>query len=227
MVRRPTASRPQKGPGDPASPGEFDAVFARIRVAIPSIETQRDLADLLDIRQSSVSDAKRRQVIPGEWAIKLFRSHQINPLWIYEGLDPVRISGQPGTPGTESQPVTESFLLRYNPHKIMAVRVEDPSMEPAINRDAHVGVNTGDRTLSSDTLYAFNLPPEGITLRRVFLDIPGKRIEMRAERPGIPHVHIPLSEARRHLLGRVVWVMQAPGPCTRPGNPEDKRLKFD
>ena len=227
MARRATDSRQRTANESGTSPGEFETFFARIQAALPAIETQRDLADLLDIRQSSVSDAKRRQVVPGEWAIKLLRSHQLNPLWIYDGLEPVRISGMADTSSPDPAALRDSFLLRYNLPKIMVVAMEDASMEPAISRNAYVGVNSEDRKLVSDTVFAFRLPPEGFILRRVMLKPADDHVEMRAERPTIPHTRIPLHQARQHVLGRVVWVMQAPRSGTLPVNAEDKRHTFD
>lgn len=39
--------------------------------------TQTDLAKFLDISQSSISDAKRREVIPAEWLLKLLRNRGV------------------------------------------------------------------------------------------------------------------------------------------------------
>lgn len=50
--------------------------------------TQTQLADFLGIRQSSISDAKRRQAIPPEWLVKLLRLKGINPDWILTGKGP-------------------------------------------------------------------------------------------------------------------------------------------
>ncbi|MCC8193211.1 MAG: hypothetical protein LIP28_00995 [Deltaproteobacteria bacterium] len=37
------------------------------------------------MRQSSISDAKRRKSIPAEWLLKLLRHDQSNPDWILTG----------------------------------------------------------------------------------------------------------------------------------------------
>ncbi len=50
--------------------------------------TQVELAEFLGIRQSSISDAKKRGAIPAEWLIKLLRENQINPDWILTGEGP-------------------------------------------------------------------------------------------------------------------------------------------
>lgn len=47
--------------------------------------TQIELADILEIGQSSISDAKRRNSIPSDWLLKRLRLRRINPEWILTG----------------------------------------------------------------------------------------------------------------------------------------------
>ena len=49
----------------------FQEVYDRIRCAT-NARTQTELAAVLEIRQSSISDAKRRNSIPSDWYMKLF-----------------------------------------------------------------------------------------------------------------------------------------------------------
>lgn len=65
----------------------FDEALERIKRATGA-RTQVDLAAILGIRQSSISDAKRRQSIPADWLLKLYRSHGLNPDWVTTGEAP-------------------------------------------------------------------------------------------------------------------------------------------
>lgn len=65
----------------------FDEAFDRIKKAT-GMRTQVEIAKLLDIRQSSISDAKRRQSIPDSWLIKLFQIYNLNPNWLLGGESP-------------------------------------------------------------------------------------------------------------------------------------------
>lgn len=62
--------------------------------------TQKELAELLSIQQSSISDAKRRNTIPAEWLVKLLRLKGINPEWILTGFGPKRLGAATGEPAT-------------------------------------------------------------------------------------------------------------------------------
>lgn len=81
--------------------------------------TQTDLADLLGIKQSSISDAKKRNVIPAEWLVKLLRLKGINPEWILTGLGPKTLGPAKGEPAThviyltETTPPQRVFCSRF------------------------------------------------------------------------------------------------------------------
>ena len=62
----------------------------------------------LDVRQSSISDAKRRCSIPADWFLKLYRSHGLDPDWLSEGVEPVYINADKGK-------IPADTLLRETP----------------------------------------------------------------------------------------------------------------
>lgn len=188
---------------------EFDLGFERIAMAIKTREnfTQQELAAILGIRQSSVSDAKRRGVIPGEWAIKLFRDFRLNPLWIYEGLAPKFVSGLSGSPRHFDTPNQETFLFNHDSANFLVVNVADSSMEPVIHRDAVIGLDTREATLESGKIYGVEFPGEGLTFRRTLLCQDGQ-CELVTENPVFPQCRLPLEQAKRFIRGKVAWLMQ-------------------
>ncbi|AAS96231.1 helix-turn-helix domain-containing protein [Nitratidesulfovibrio vulgaris] len=66
---------------------EFDAAFDRI-YSITETTTQVALSEVLGIRQSSVSDARKRNSIPGAWLVTLVDRFSANPAWILTGEGP-------------------------------------------------------------------------------------------------------------------------------------------
>ena len=72
--------------------------------------TQVELAELLGIRQSSISDAKKRQAIPAEWLVKLLRLKGISPEWILTGLGPKLLG-----PATGEGPTRIIYLTEIRP----------------------------------------------------------------------------------------------------------------
>jgi hypothetical protein len=62
----------------------FDSILRRIH-ATTGTRTQVQLADQLQVKQSSISDAKRRASIPDSWLVTLQRVFGVNPEWILNG----------------------------------------------------------------------------------------------------------------------------------------------
>ena len=65
----------------------FEGAMSRIK-EVTGAHTQVQLAEVLEVRQSSISDAKRRASIPDGWLVKLLRTHQVMPDWILTGEGP-------------------------------------------------------------------------------------------------------------------------------------------
>lgn len=63
---------------------QFEQAMIRLTEVL-GIKTQAELAEKMEIRQSSVADAKRRGGIPDSWLLKIACSYHINPLWIVHG----------------------------------------------------------------------------------------------------------------------------------------------
>ena len=78
----------------------FADVYERIKMAT-NCRTQMELAAVLDIRQSSISDAKRRNTIPGDWFMKLFERFGLNPDWLKQGAGPMYLRTDKGYVPTE------------------------------------------------------------------------------------------------------------------------------
>lgn len=62
----------------------LEAQMARIHEAT-NTGTQCELATALGIRQSSISDAKKRNALPPGWLVTLAADYNVNPNWIISG----------------------------------------------------------------------------------------------------------------------------------------------
>ncbi len=73
----------------------FSEAYERIKFAT-NTRTQVELAEVLDIRQSSISDAKRRNSVPADWYMKLFEKFGLNPDWLKQGAGPMYLRTDQG-----------------------------------------------------------------------------------------------------------------------------------
>ncbi|OLN31136.1 putative DNA-binding protein [Desulfovibrio sp. DV] len=68
-------------------PDTFEDAYARIQTATRA-RTQTEIATILGIKQSSISDAKKKNTIPDGWLVTLYRAFALEPDWILYGQMP-------------------------------------------------------------------------------------------------------------------------------------------
>lgn len=86
--------------------GDKSAIFRVFEAT--GCHTQMELAELLGIRQSSISDAKRRNSVPADWLVKLLKLKGINPDWIETGLGPSHLGPATGESAPHVMHLTET-----------------------------------------------------------------------------------------------------------------------
>ncbi len=119
----------------------FKDAYERIKYATGT-KTQVEIAEVLEIRQSSISDAKRRDSIPGDWYMKLFEKFGLNPDWIKQGVGPMYLRTESGyepqdgpelglaeSPALYGEPATKSVMLTVHG---MACSYEDGDELPLL-----------------------------------------------------------------------------------------------
>ncbi|MDR0238769.1 MAG: helix-turn-helix domain containing protein, partial [Deltaproteobacteria bacterium] len=79
----------------------FDDVHQRIQSATHT-RTQNELANILGIRQSSISDAKRRNRVPSSWYMLLFEKFGLSQDWLRYGIGPMLLRTEQGYAPQES-----------------------------------------------------------------------------------------------------------------------------
>ena len=95
--------------------------------------TQIELANLLKIGQSSVSDVKRRGSIPPDWLVKLLRLKGVNPDWIINGEGAKYLVPSPAEPIT---PHVASMAERRPPEECTAQELVNELVRRAL-RNPH------------------------------------------------------------------------------------------
>lgn len=93
----------------------FDLVVKRIKEATGT-RTQVELASVLGIRQSSISDAKRRDSVPADWYLTLFREYGLNPDWLAHGRGPNYIKTKEGYQPFDQPALSETIREDVAPY---------------------------------------------------------------------------------------------------------------
>lgn len=112
-------------------PLEFDEMLRRIQ-DVTTKTTQVGLAEVLGIRQSSISDAKKRGSIPADWLLTLYERYQVNPTWIKKGTGSRYLTGAEVSPEVPDPDSLRNLSLRQLCQEILCRFLpEDLSQEVA------------------------------------------------------------------------------------------------
>ena len=65
----------------------FDNFFVRVSQSL-GISRFSELAKIVNVNRSSITQARRKDSIPANWLLELFRSHGLNPDWLEGGVGP-------------------------------------------------------------------------------------------------------------------------------------------
>lgn len=85
--------------------------------------TQMELAQFLDIQQSTVSDAKKRGAVPAEWLVKLLHARHINPDWVLTG------EGSRYLVPADKEPIVEKEHLDDYPCQSLVTELVERALE--------------------------------------------------------------------------------------------------
>jgi phage repressor protein C with HTH and peptisase S24 domain len=134
--------------------GDKDAGFAPVLDRIKDstgARTQVELAAVLGIRQSSISDAKRRNSVPSDWYLKLFRKYGLNPDWLAYGRGPQYIKTKEGY-----HPYDEPLLSSF--HEDAAAYGDPLAAGKTVTFYAMTGENTKEGKWKPSALGDVNIP---------------------------------------------------------------------
>lgn len=89
----------------------FEAQIQRV-FAITGARTQVELAALLDIKQSTIANSKKRKNVPDRWLIRLLCRHHVNPAWILTGEGHRYLTAAPVSSETDILEVVRNLPTR-------------------------------------------------------------------------------------------------------------------
>jgi len=133
---------------------KFNDFMDRVREST-GLRTQIQLAEELGIRQSSISDAKRRGQVPAAWLLTLLFKRGINPVWMLSGQG-ARYTAPADSEGNLAAPPTPNPLTMSTEHLAAMVveRCRAAGVDAAFvigERNALAGYAIPTETIQPDT----------------------------------------------------------------------------
>ena len=209
----------------------FDAFFRRV-VQATGIESQQELARLLGVNRSAVTQAKQKNAVPDKWLLALVRLFGLSPDWLAEGTGPRRLVNAP-VPDQEPEQVMvprvrarlcagggsfetgaevrDRLPFRYdwlrrkgNPDSMVLMDIMGNSMEPEIKEGDTVLIDQSRTDILAHGVYAVGV--EDTVLVKRLEKRPGK-LMLLSDNPQYSPIELRGDELETvRILGRIIWV---------------------
>lgn len=209
----------------------FDAFFRRVAEAI-GVETQNDLARVLGVNRSAITQAKQRNAIPQKWLHALARDYGYSARWLESGEG----SKNAGAPASEpfevdclhipkvrarlcagggsfeveaqtvdTQPFQSPWLHRKgNPDTMVLMDVMGNSMEPEIHEGDTVLIDQSQRDIIAGGIYAVGV--EDTVMVKRLEKRPGGLALMSDNHDYSPIVLRGEELETVRVIGKVIWL---------------------
>jgi phage repressor protein C with HTH and peptisase S24 domain len=208
---------------------DFETFLRRI-YASTGIESQTELAARLRINRSAITQARRKNSIPGNWLLELFRLYGLNPDWLESGIEPVYIHTTQ-TPETEFKHIPKvkarlsagggSFEIgseikgyyafqsewlgtKGNPEKMVLMDIFGNSMEPELKDGDTVLIDESQKDILAGAVYAVGVD-DTIMVKRI--EKHPNKLVLISDNTDYAPVYLDGGDcASVRIIGKVIWV---------------------
>ncbi|MEW6078686.1 MAG: XRE family transcriptional regulator [Thermodesulfobacteriota bacterium] len=210
------------------------ASFYKKATALPGVGSQSDLAAVLGVHRSSITQAKRKNTVPDAWLLKVIEHFQLDPSWLrtesgggpplaaftreaVTAVPRVRARLHAGGGSFETSPEVESFFAfrrswlrrKGDPDKMVLMDVVGDSMSPTIEEGDTVLVDQSRTDIYAGGIYALGID-DTVMVKRLEKH-PGRLVLISANSRYAP-VYLQGEEINRvRVIGRVIWICRELG----------------
>ena len=207
----------------------FDIFFKRVADAT-GLRTLADLADLLQVNRSAVTQARKKDTIPATWLLHLYRQKGLNPDWLDGGPGPDIVAGHANdTHAYRTVPKVKarlcagggsfevaadiegyySFQNHWLQHKgeadqMVLMDVFGHSMHPEIKDGDTVLVDQAQKDVIAGAIYAVGIE-DTIMVKR--LEKHPHKLVLLSDNSEFAPIFLSKEEANSiRIIGKVLWV---------------------
>jgi SOS-response transcriptional repressor LexA len=207
----------------------FNNFFARVSEAV-GVSTPTELAKILNVNRSAVTQARKKNSVPATWMLSLFKNYGLNPEWLETGKLPQVIKGSNhGESGYHHVPKVQARLcagggsfevasdiegyyafkkswLRYRgiADRMVLMDVFGNSMTPEIKDGDAVLIDQSQSDIIAGAIYAVGID-ETILVKRVEKH-PGKLVLLSDNREYAPIFLTDEEIDSIRIIGKVLWI---------------------
>lgn len=208
---------------------KFENFFNKISEAL-GIRNQNELSTILGVNSSNITQARKRDRVPANWILQLYRKHGINPNWLEKDIGPVFIqifnnSNNEFTPipkvrarlcagggsfevGSEVEgyySFRNDWLSRKgNANKMVIMDVFGNSMEPMLIEGDVVLVDESQKDILAGSIYAVGID-DTIMVKR--LEKRPQKLVLLSDNLKNETIYMEGEDINRvQIIGKVLWV---------------------
>jgi phage repressor protein C with HTH and peptisase S24 domain len=207
----------------------FDAFLERVFSAT-GLETQTELAAVLRINRSAITQARRNDSIPANWILQLYRTYGFNPDWLETGKGEIflkpdrqkgsafkqipkvkaRLSAGGGSfeIGAEIQGYyafqTDWLQTKGNPERMVLMDIFGNSMEPELKDGDSVLIDESQKDVLAGAVFAVGVD-DTILVKRI--EKHPRTLVLLSDNRDYAPIFLRGSEIDSvRIIGKVIWV---------------------
>ncbi len=208
---------------------DFDDFLKRVFEAA-GIDSQTDLARILKVNRSAVTQARKKGAIPDRWLLQLYRSYGLSPEWLETGKGRVFMGRrQEERSGFAKIPKVSARLCAGNgsfevggdvqgyysfrkawltkrgvPDQMVLLDIFGNSMEPEMRDGDTVLVDQSQKNILAGAIFALGIE-DTIMVKRV--EKHPQKLVLRSDNRDYAPIYLEGNDANQvRILGKVIWV---------------------
>jgi phage repressor protein C with HTH and peptisase S24 domain len=207
---------------------QFESFLQRV-FRTTDITTQTELAAVLQINRSAITQARRKDTVPARWILQLFRTFGLNPIWLESG------SGEPylkSSPAEEAEfkhiPKVKARLSagggsfeigseiegyyafrnewlrsKGNPERMVLMDIFGNSMEPELKDGDAVLIDESQKDIIAGAIFAVGVE-DTILVKRI--EKHPSKLVLRSDNKDYAPIFLEGTDCESvRVIGKVVW----------------------
>ena len=206
----------------------FDAFLHRV-FRTTQLTTQTELADVLQINRSAITQARKKDALPARWLLQLFRTYGLNPGWLESGtgepfikpsvaqeaefrhIPKVKARLSAGGGSFEIGSEIEGYYAfrnqwlrsKGNPERMVLMDIFGNSMEPELKDGDSVLIDESQKDIIAGAIFAVGVE-DTILVKRI--EKHPSKLVLRSDNTDYAPIFLEGADGQSvRIIGKIIW----------------------